>query len=154
MMDHLRVSSTRIRQALAEHDLDFAKRLLGRSYSVCGRVIKGDKRGRQLGFPTANILLGKRILPLNGVYAVKVHGIGETPLLGVANAGTRPTVDGVRRSLEIHLFDFNQEIYGQYIEIEFIQFVRSEMRFDGLQSLQEQIAKDVLKAREILKSTE
>jgi riboflavin kinase/FMN adenylyltransferase len=144
------VSSTRIRQALAEHDLELAHRLLGRSYSVCGRVFEGDKRGRQLGFPTANIYLGKRILPLSGVYAVKVHGLASKVIYGVANAGTRPTVDGQRRSLEVHLFDFDQEIYGRYIEIEFVQYVRSEMRFDGLQSLQEQIAKDVEQAKEIL----
>lgn len=150
MIDHQRVSSTRIRQALAAHDLNLAKHLLGRSYSVCGRVIQGDKRGRQLGFPTANILLGKRVLPLNGVYAVKVHGLSHKALLGVANAGTRPTVDGMHRSLEVHLFDFDQEIYGRYIEIEFVQFVRSEMRFDGLQSLQEQIVKDVQMAKNLL----
>lgn len=148
--DNQRVSSTRVRHALTEHNFDLANRLLGRPYSICGRVIQGDKRGRLLGFPTANIFLGKRILPIAGVYAVRVHGLADQALPGVANAGTRPTVDGVHRSLEVHLFDFDQEIYGRYIEIEFVQFVRSEMRFDGLQSLKEQIAKDVEQAKEIL----
>lgn len=148
--DHQRVSSTRIRQALTEHDFGLAARLLGRPYTVCGRVMHGAERGRLLGFPTANIFLGKRILPIAGVYAVRVHGLTDQALPGVANAGTRPTVDGVHRSLEVHLFDFDQDIYGLNIEIEFVQFVRSELRFDGLQSLKEQIAKDVEKAKEIL----
>lgn len=151
--DHQRISSTRIRHALAEHNLSLAKHLIGRPYTVCGKVIPGDKRGRQLGFPTANLRLGKRILPLAGVYAVLVHGIAAQPIPGVANAGTRPTVDGHRRSLEVHLFNFDQEIYGRYIEIEFVQYVRSEMRFDGLQSLREQITKDVLQAKTFLNLT-
>lgn len=151
--DQQRISSTRIRHALAEHNLSVAQSLIGRPYTVCGKVIPGDKRGRQLGFPTANIRLGKRVLPLAGVYAVLVHGLSASLLTGVANAGTRPTVDGQRRSLEVHLFNFDQEIYGRYIEIEFRQYVRSEMRFDSLQSLQEQISKDVAQAKAILNLT-
>ena len=145
-----RYSSTLVRNALMAADLDRAKDLLARTYSICGRVIHGDERGRTLGFPTANIHLGKRILPVNGVFAVRVHGLGDHALPGVANAGKRPTVDGLKRTFEVHLLDFDQDIYGRYIEIEFVQHIRGEMKFDTLQLLQDQIARDVEEARAVL----
>lgn len=142
-----RVSSTRVRKALVEGDLDLAKRLLGRPYSMIGRVRIGDQRGRQWGFPTANIYLHRKLTPVRGVYTVRVHGISNQPLPGVANIGVRPTVDGTRTLLEVHLLDFNQEIYGRYVEVEFCTKLRDEVRYPNLDLLKEQIAKDVLAAR-------
>jgi riboflavin kinase/FMN adenylyltransferase len=145
-----RVSSTRVREALAAGDLNLTAQLLGRPYTICGRVMRGDARGRELGFPTANIYLGKRILPVSGVFAVRVFGLQNHPLYGVANAGTRPTVDGTKRSFEVHLFDFDQEIYGQHLEIELVQQLRGEKRFDTLELLIEQIGRDVREAKKVL----
>jgi riboflavin kinase/FMN adenylyltransferase len=137
-----RVSSTRVRQALANGDLKSAEQLLGRPYSITSRVLHGAKRGRQLGFPTANLGLKRNVLPLSGVYSVKV---GDK--MGVANIGTRPTVDGTRLLLEVHLFDFNQDIYGQPIEVQFLHKLRDEQRFTSLDELKAQIAKDVVDAK-------
>jgi riboflavin kinase/FMN adenylyltransferase len=144
-----RVSSTRAREALATGDLNLTAQLLGRPYTICGRVMRGDARGRLLGFPTANIYLGKRILPVSGVFAVRVFGLKNHPLYGVANAGTRPTVDGTKRSFEVHLFDFDQDIYGQHLEIELVQQLRGEKRFDTLELLIEQIGRDVKEAKKV-----
>jgi riboflavin kinase/FMN adenylyltransferase len=113
-----------------------------------GRVRRGDQRGRQWGFPTLNIYLHRKLTPVKGVYTVKVHGIDEQPLPGVANVGVRPTVDGTRTLLEVHLLDFNQEIYGRYVQVEFCEKLRDEKRYDNFELLKEQIAKDVLAARE------
>lgn len=143
---NIKISSTRVRQALESGDLNLAKNLLGRNYSMIGRVIKGDGRGRQLGFHTANISLHKRLPPLRGVYAVKINN----RLKGVANMGSRPTVDGTRDYLETHIFDFNQDIYGQYIEVEFIDKLRDEKKFESLNALQEQIKLDIQLARDKL----
>ncbi len=142
-----RVSSTRIRYALETGDLDLAKRLLGRPYSMCGRVTHGDKRGRLIGFPTANIYLHRHVTPVLGVYAVTVHGLAVEPLYGVANVGKRPTVDGTRSLLEVHIFDFDQDIYGRYIEVEFVMKLRDEKRFDSFDLLKAQIFKDAQQAR-------
>lgn len=147
-----RYSSTLVRNALMANDLRTTESLIGRPYAICGRVVHGDKRGRLLGFPTANLLLGKRVLPVNGVFAVRVKGISTQPLYGVANSGKRPTVDGLKRSFEVHLLDFDQDIYGRYLEVEFVQQLRGEMKFDTLQSLTDQIARDVDLARSIFKS--
>jgi riboflavin kinase/FMN adenylyltransferase len=145
-----RVSSTRIREALSRGALDIATRLLGRPYSLCGRVAHGDKRGRTLGFPTANIHLHRRFSPLQGVFAVNMHGLDGRPVPGVANLGTRPTVNGPPRLLlEVHLFDFSGEIYGRYIEVEFVAQLREERRFPSFEALKQQIAQDLLAAREI-----
>lgn len=148
-VDGLRVSSTLIRDALGVGDLAQAERLLGHSYSICGRVAHGDKRGRTLGYPTANIRLFRKNTPINGVFAVTMTGIDGLELTGVANVGTRPTFDGGSKVvLETHLFDFNKEIYGRYVEVHFKQKIRDEMRFDSLEHLQAQIVDDVAAAKQ------
>ena len=139
-----RVSSTLIRDALAAGDLAAAERLLGRSYSICGRVAHGDKRGRTLGYPTANIRLFRKNTPINGVFAVTMTGIDNKTFAGIANVGTRPTIDGgTKVLLETHLFDFDREIYGRYVEVHFQQKIREEQRFASVAQLQAQIATDV-----------
>jgi riboflavin kinase/FMN adenylyltransferase len=148
MLDGERVSSTRVRQALMDGKLALAKRLLGRPYSMLGRVRSGDQLGRELGFPTANIYLHRKLTPLAGVFAVLMHGIADRPLPGAANVGTRPTVDGTRTLLEVHLLDFNQDIYGRYVEVEFCEKFRDEVRYPNLTLLKEQIAKDVEQTRD------
>jgi len=143
-----RVSSTRIRNALKQGDLVLAEQLLGRTYRMCGRVAHGDKRGRTIGFPTANIHLHRKTSPVQGVYAVEMFGIKGEPVLGIANVGNRPTVDGTRSLLEVHLFDFNEEIYGSYVHVNFVHKIRNEMKFDSFEVLKEQIKKDEKQARE------
>jgi len=147
-LDGLRISSTLIRDALGEGDLAQAKLLLGRDYSVCGRISHGDKRGRQLGFPTANLQMLRKNTPLVGVFAVTMTGLNGSELHGVANLGNRPTVDGgAKVVLETHLFDFNQNIYGRYVEVHFKAKLRDEIRFSSLEALKVQIARDVEAAR-------
>ncbi len=142
-----RVSSTRIRKALNSGDLKLAETLLGRPYRMSGRVAHGDKRGRTIGFPTANIHLHRKIAPLNGVFAVHMFGIKGEPIQGVANVGVRPTVDGSKAILEVHLFDFTGEIYGEHVQVHFLHKVREEQRFDSLEQLKKQIHKDCIAAR-------
>ena len=145
-----RVSSTLIRDALIEGNLALAERLLGQTYSICGRVVHGQKRGRTLGYPTANIKLFRKNTPLNGVYAVTVTGIDDIEIKGIANLGTRPTVDGGSKViLETHLFDFAQEIYGRYVEVHFKKKIRDEMRFPSLAQLKAQIERDVAETMKI-----
>lgn len=146
----LRVSSTLIRDALSAGDLAQAERLLGHCYSVCGRVAHGDKRGRTIGYPTANIKMFRKNTPINGVFAVTMTGIDDLEIEGIANVGTRPTVDGDSRViLETHLFDFDKEIYGRYVEVHFKQKIRDEMRFPSMEQLKAQIVKDVAEAKNI-----
>lgn len=147
LLDGERVSSTRVRKALAEGDLDMAKRLLGRPYSMQGRVAHGNKLGRELGFPTANIFLHRKLTPVHGVYCVKMHGLVDHPWPGAANVGMRPSVDGTRTLLEVHLLDFNQDIYGRYVEVEFCKKLREEERYPNLDILKEHIANDVVATR-------
>jgi riboflavin kinase/FMN adenylyltransferase len=143
-----RVSSTLIREALAAGDLALAERYLGRPYQICGRVAHGDARGRTIGFPTANIDLHRKVSPLHGVFAVKVSGLAETPLPGVANIGNRPTVVGDDRYLlEVHLFDFSRMIYGQHVQVVFCKRLRGEQRFDSFDQLRQQIERDSAQAR-------
>jgi len=145
-----RVSSTLIRDALGIGNLSQAKQLLGRSYSICGRIAHGDKRGRTLGYPTANIKMFRKNTPINGVFAVTMTGLEGREYQGVANVGTRPTFDGGSKVLlETHLFDFNKEIYGCYVEVHFKQKIRDEMLFLSFEQLQAQIVKDVLSAKKI-----
>lgn len=146
-IDDHRVSSTRVRDALARGDLKMAERYLGRPYRMCGRVAHGDKRGRTIGVPTANIHLHRKKTPVKGVYVVEVFGLEGEPVGGVANVGTRPTVDGTRTLLEIHLFDFNQEIYGRYVHIDFIHKLRDEERYDSFEELKKRIYQDMDEAR-------
>jgi riboflavin kinase/FMN adenylyltransferase len=146
----LRVSSTLIRDALGEGNLALAEKLLGCSYSVCGRVAHGDKRGRTIGYPTANIQMFRKNTPINGVFAITMTGIEGYEFKGVANVGSRPTVNGSSKIiLEVHLFDFHREIYGLYVEVHFKQKIRDEMRFQSLDELKGQIVKDVAEAKKI-----
>lgn len=138
-----RVSSTRVRAALAAGRLIEAHSLLGRAYSISGKVIHGAKRGRQLGFPTANIHMRHERPALTGVYAVKLDGLPS-----VANLGVRPTIAGVPKlSLEVHILDFDGDLYDRHVHVEFLHKIRDEIKFDGLEALKAQIAQDVLVAR-------
>jgi riboflavin kinase/FMN adenylyltransferase len=153
LVDGERVSSTLIREALALGDLDRAARLLGRPYLVCGRVIHGAKRGRMLGFPTANLLMRRKNVPVQGVFAVTMTGLAERPLPGIANVGLRPTVTGDRTVLlETLLFDFSGDIYGRLVEVIFHRKLRDEQRFPGLPELRAQIERDAEMAREYFQS--
>jgi riboflavin kinase / FMN adenylyltransferase len=146
----LRISSTLIRDALETGDLAKAESMLGHSFSVCGRVAHGDKRGRTIGFPTANIKMFRKNTPINGVFAVTMTGIDGQEIEGIANVGTRPTVDGASKVvLETHLFNFDKEIYGRYVEIHFKQKIRDEIRFESLDKLKSQIAKDITETKRI-----
>ena len=148
-IDGVRVSSSLIRVALLQGDLDIAAKFLGRPYTVCGRVVHGDRLGRSLGFPTANIHLKRRELPLEGVYMVKVYGLVQAPLIGVANIGFRPTISGEHKLFEVYILDFSADIYRKRITIEFCKKIRNEKRFDSLAELQLQIEEDVLLARKM-----
>ena len=145
-----RISSTRIRSALAEGDLATAEALLGRPYAMYGRVVPGRQLGRQIGFPTANIPLRRRVCPVSGVFAVRVRGADFKAAPGVANVGVRPTVDGSRTLLEVHLLDRDAELYRQRLEVTFVARLRGEQRFESLTALQSQIGRDVASARETL----
>ncbi len=147
-----RVSSTRIRQALKEGDLDHAEILLGRPYRMCGRVAHGHKRGRQIGFPTANIHLHRKVSPIEGVFAVEMFGVEGEPVSGIANVGTRPTVNGTRTILEVHLFNFEGDIYGCHVSVDFLKKIRNEQKFDSFELLKEQILIDADQARDYFKA--
>lgn len=144
----VRVSSTAVRQALANDDLDTAETLLGHPFTISGRVVHGDALGRTIGFPTANIPLRRQVSPVKGVYAVEVAGLGDKPFYGVANIGTRPTVAGVRQQLEVHLLDVVMNLYGRHIDVILRKKIRNEQRFGSLDELKAQIARDELTARE------
>lgn len=143
-----RVSSTRIRQAMQQGDLQLAEQLLGRDYRMSGRVVHGAKLGRQLGFPTANIFLHRKASPLQGIFVVEVYGLEGEPLPGVASIGTRPTVDGKQVLLEVYLLDFDRDIYGTHIQVSFLQKLRDEEKFDSLEALKDKIAEDVQQTRD------
>ena len=145
-----RVSSTSVRAALAEGNLDRARNLLGRSYSMSGRVIEGEKVGRRLGFPTANVNLKRRQSAVLGIFAARVRGLSDTALDAVASVGTRPTFDGTKPILEVHIFDFDENIYGRHIEVDFIQRLRDERRFENADALVEQMHHDSRQARAVL----
>jgi riboflavin kinase/FMN adenylyltransferase len=142
-----RVSSSLIREALAEGEFELASRLLGRPYTISGRVNHGEKRGRTIGFPTANIHLKRAQSPLHGVYSVTMHSqqFGDVP--GIANVGRRPTVDGERVQLEVHLFDFEAQLYGEYVSVSFQHKVRDEIKFESFEALKKQIETDCEQAR-------
>lgn len=137
-----RVSSTRIRSVLQQNNLETAAALLGRPYTVSGRVMHGQKLGRQLGVPTANVRMHRYACPLRGVYAVEVKG-PDFSAQGVCNVGVRPTVCGQQPVLEAHLFDFDKDIYGQLLTVEFKQFVRDERKFSDIDALKQQIFADI-----------
>ncbi|GLX77169.1 riboflavin biosynthesis protein [Thalassotalea insulae] len=150
-LDNCRISSTAIRTALAHNMLDDATQMLGRPYSIIGRVFHGDKRGRQLGFPTANVLLKRRVSPVSGVYVVEVK-TGNGNFYGVTNIGSRPTFFGVRQQLEVHLFNFDCDIYGQLIEVILLKKLREEQKFASLAELTEQIKADSEQAQQYLRA--
>jgi riboflavin kinase/FMN adenylyltransferase len=145
-----RISSSGVRAALACADFARAGRWLGRPYSMRGRVIAGQRLGRDLGFPTANLALGRRRAPVAGIFAVRVHGIAGAPHPGVASLGTRPTVGGTEALLETHVFDFDEDLYGREIEVEFAAKLRDEQRFATLVALTGQMQRDAADARRIL----
>ncbi|MEH0666968.1 bifunctional riboflavin kinase/FAD synthetase [Vibrio scophthalmi] len=142
-----RVSSTLIRDALAKDDLALAATMLGRDYSISGRVSHGRKLGRTIGFPTANIPLKRCVSPVSGVYVVEALGLGPQPIGGVANIGNRPTVNGVRQQLEVHLFDFQANLYGKQLEIVLLHKLRNEHKFESFDALKQQIELDAEAAR-------
>jgi riboflavin kinase/FMN adenylyltransferase len=137
------VSSTRIRAALAAGDASLANELLGRPYSFSGTVVSGDRRGRTIGYPTANLSVDDsgKLMPADGVYAVRA-GIDGDSYLGMMNIGTRPTVDGARHATEVHLFDFDEDIYGRRMEVYVMARIRGERRFPGLEGLRQQLSED------------
>lgn len=147
-LNELRISSTAIRQALANDDLQQAAKLLGKPYRIWGKVVHGKKLGRTIGFPTANVRLQRQVNPIKGVFAVKVRLKNGEFFMGVANIGQRPTVNGVKQLLEVYLFDFNQDLYGQNIEVEFCHKIRDEMKFPSITELKQQIESDVQSAKD------
>ena len=142
-----RVSSSQIRLLLAEGNMDAASALLGRPYSMIGRVIHGDKRGKDLGFPTANIAIKRTKPPMLGVFAVQAAGLDGGVYDGVANIGTRPVFAGNQVLLEVHLLDFDRDIYGKHLQVNFLKRLRSEQKFASIDQLKEQIKKDIEHAR-------
>lgn len=147
MHDGERISSTRIRQAIRDGNLDSAAGMLGRPYVVCGTVVEGRKLGRTIGFPTANLATGDAQLPPDGVWAVRARLTDDREMTGVANLGLRPTVEGETRKLEVHLFDFSEDLYGQELEIRFSKHLRAEIKFASIDALRAQIQKDAEQAR-------
>jgi riboflavin kinase/FMN adenylyltransferase len=146
--DGVRISSTAIRAALAAGQIRMAREYLGRPYSISGRVVHGDATGRKLGYPTANIQLKHNLPPLKGIYVVLAHAERLGVLQGVASLGVRPTLkQDANPVLEVHLFEFAQQIYGKHLRVEFLQKLRNEEKFDGLEALTRQIALDVENAR-------
>jgi|SRR5690606_630767 len=153
LVDGERVSSTRIRDALQAGDFTTAARLLGRPFAIGGRVVRGAQLGRTLGFPTANLRFAGKTPALSGIYATWVHGVGDTPIASVSSLGTRPTVHGTEPLLEAHLFDFNGDLYGRRITVEFVAKLRDEETFDDLPALTVQMHRDAEQARAILSPT-
>lgn len=149
--DHIKVSSTRIRNALAAGQVDVANNLLGYHYRLAGTVVKGEQLGRKLGYPTANIISAEnfKLIPANGVYAVYVLRAGRR-YKGMMNIGVRPTVDGAHRTVEVNIFEFDADIYGEQIEVEMVKWVRGEQKFAGLDQLKTQLASDKIVVQNIL----
>ena len=150
-LDGERVSSSGVRAALSGGDFERVRRWLGRPYTMTGRVVQGNRLGRTLGFPTANLQIERRRSPLQGIFAVRVQGAAAQALPGVASLGTRPTVDGEHTLLEAHVFDFSGDLYGREIEVEFVAKLREEEHFPSLDALVAQMHKDAAQARQILR---
>jgi riboflavin kinase/FMN adenylyltransferase len=150
VFDGMRVSSTAVRERLAQSDYAGAQRLLGRPYRMLGRVVHGRELGRTLGFPTANLRLMRRRPPVKGILAARVFGIEPGPLMAVASLGTRPTVDGTDMLLEVHVFDFDGDLYGRELEVEFVAKLRDEVKFESLAALIQQMKVDAAQARDLL----
>jgi riboflavin kinase/FMN adenylyltransferase len=150
LLEGERVSSSLVREALNHGDLERATRLLGRPYRMAGRVRLGKKLGRTLGFPTANLALQRKVVPLWGIFAVRVSGAGLVDHPAVSSLGTRPTVNGTDPLLEVHLFDFDGSLYGQYLDVDFVARLRDEHKFESLDALVEQMHRDAAAARTVL----
>lgn len=150
LLDGERVSSSLVREALNRGDLDRATRLLGRPYRMAGRVRLGRKLGRTLGFPTANLALQRKVVPLWGIFAVRVSGAGLVDHPAVSSLGTRPTVNGTDPLLEVHLFDFDGSLYGRYLDVDFVARLRDEQKFESLDALVAQMHRDAAAARRVL----
>ena len=148
--DGVRVSSTAIREALEAGQMDRATALLGRAYRMSGKIVEGERVGRTLGFPTANVDLRRRQSAVMGIFAVRVHGLKDGPRNGVASVGSRPTFNGTKPLLEVFLFDFDKDIYGQYIHVDFIAHLRSQMKYELVEELVAQMHIDADNARSIL----
>jgi len=150
-INHVAVSSSKIRTALLDGDIATAKEYLSYNYKITGLVVKGNQLGRTIGYPTANILVNDKykLIPANGVYAVNIL-IGENKYNGMMNIGIRPTVDGTSRTIEVNIFDFESDIYNQQITIEFVTHIRAEQKFDGLEALKNQLKTDKDVAQKIL----
>jgi len=149
-LDGERISSSGVRAALAGGDFERARRWLGRPWSMRGRVQPGRRLGAQLGFPTANVPLERRRAPVAGIFAVQVHGVAGAARAGVASLGTRPTIGGTEALLEAHVFDYDGDLYGREIEVEFVARLRDEERFATLDALTAQMHRDAADARRIL----
>jgi riboflavin kinase/FMN adenylyltransferase len=150
-VDHIGVSSTKIRQALEAGDLETSQHLLGRPYSIGGRVVKGDKLGRLMGFPTANIEIDThhKLIPMDAIYAVKVV-YAHQEFRGMLYIGNRPTVNGTKRNIEVNIFDFERDIYGEDLTVHFIELIRNDMKFEDLEALRLQLQLDKEKALLVL----
>ena len=151
MIDGERVSSTRIRESIQRGDFEKAAELLGRPYSLSGRIAHGQKLGRKLGYPTINIKMGDKTLIVKGIFAVNVKGLDNRVLEGVASIGTRPTVNGVDTILEVYILDFDRDVYGYSVEVNFLHKIRNEEKFDSLDELTAHIAQDTEKAKAFFK---
>ncbi|NBB20615.1 bifunctional riboflavin kinase/FAD synthetase [Runella sp. CRIBMP] len=151
-IEHITVSSTKIRQALLEGDTTIATELLGRNYTFTGIVVKGRQLGRTIGYPTANVQVAEnyKLIPADGIYAVRVEVRGQT-LGGVMSIGFRPTVNGTNRTQEVYIFDFNDDVYGEKMTVELVEFIRPELKFDGLEALKKAIDADCVAAVAALK---
>lgn len=149
-MNGLRVSSGRIREALSQNDFSLAETLLGRPYTIDGTVSRGQQLGRTINYPTANIVLPNMLMPINGVFAVNAQLQSGETVAGVANVGNRPTVDGKENRLEVHLFDFDRDIYHQALSVRFVEKIRDEQKFDSFDDLKVQIQRDATLAKTIL----
>jgi len=150
--NQIRISSTRIRECLQQNNLEETKKLLGRSYSISGKIVRGQQRGRTINFPTINILPNRSKSPVSGVFAVKVKLSGQT-YFGICNAGHKPTVNGREFLFETHIFDFEKDVYEQFAEIAFLKHVRPEKKFNSFEELKDQIEKDVIVAKKFFKLT-
>jgi riboflavin kinase/FMN adenylyltransferase len=150
LLDGERVSSSLVREALNRGDLARATNLLGRPYRIAGRVRRGRRLGRTLGFATANLALHRKVVPLWGIFAVRVSGAGLVDYPAVASLGTRPTVNGTDPLLEVHLFDFDRDLYGRYLDVDFVERLRDEQKFPSIEALVEQMHRDAAAARAAL----
>lgn len=154
VLNHVTISSTKIREALLKNDIDTANTFLGYRYFFKGKVVEGNKLGRTIGYPTANLVIEdeEKLVPGNGVYAVTLRiGVKNAILNGMMNIGVRPTVNGTQRTIEVHIFDFDEDIYGHYMRVCLSGFLRGELKFSDLEQLKEQLSKDKVNALERLK---